>query len=74
MTPLIEIRLPGQLLLLTAAEVSRLLAARPDIWQIALKRGKGAIRGRQALARTPKRVSEAELELADQVLDRCFRD
>jgi hypothetical protein len=69
---MIEIRLPGQLLLLTAVEVSRLLAARPDIWQIALKRGKAMTRARQRLERTPKRIREAELEIADQVRRRCL--
>ncbi len=72
--PLIEIKLPGQLLLLTVAEMGRLLASQPDIWERALRRGKGAIRGRQALARKPKPVVEAEDRLTAQVLDRCNRD
>jgi len=71
--PLIEIKLPGQLLL-TVAEMGRLLASQPDIWERALRRGKGAIRGRQALARKPKPVVEAEDRLTAQVLDRCNRD
>lgn len=74
MIPLIEIRLPGQLLLLTVAEIGKLLASSPEIWERALKRGKGAIRGRQATSRKPKAVTEAEDKLSGQVLERCIRD
>jgi hypothetical protein len=72
--PLIEIKLPGQLLLLTGAEMGRLLASNPEIWERALKRGKGAIRGRQATSRKPKAVAETENKVSDQVLERCLRD
>lgn len=70
---MIEIRLPGQLLLLTAAEISRLLAARPEIWEQVLRRGETCIRGRPAIKRTRKYVCEAESELTDKVLDRLAR-
>lgn len=71
---MIEIRLPGQLLMLTAAEVSRLFASSPDIWQIALKRGKAMARARQRLERTPKSIRESELEIGDKVMSRVARD
>lgn len=71
---MIEIRLPGQLLLLTVAEVSKLLASSPEIWERALKRGKGAIRGRQVTSRKLKAVTETENKVSDQVLERCLRD
>jgi hypothetical protein len=70
----IEIQLPGQLLLLTGAEILRLLSSEPEIWKTAIRRGKAAIRRRQALARVPKEVVEAEQQLLEEVLDRCSRD
>ncbi len=71
---LIEIKLPGQLLLLTAAEMSKLLASRPDIWETALRRGKAMTRARQRNERKPKSVDVAEEKLTEEMLDRCLRD
>ncbi|MGI6035702.1 MAG: hypothetical protein ACOYCE_07875 [Limnochordia bacterium] len=70
---MIEIQLPGQLLILTAGELTSLLALEPELWQKALQRGKVTICRRQAFARMLKRIDETEERLGD-VLDRCGVD
>jgi len=47
----IEIKLPKCRLFLTEREMLRLLNQDPDLWMLALKRGKGITRARQARAR-----------------------
>lgn len=51
---LIEVKLPGHVLFLTAEEFARLLAHDPELWELALKRGKGVLRWRQAQSRQSK--------------------
>lgn len=48
---LLEIKIPGATVFLTAKEVNRLLLYEPELFKMALKRGKGIIRARAAKAR-----------------------
>ena len=64
---MIEIKLTDGLLLLTAAELGKLLAKRPDIWRTALGRGKAITRAYQRATRTPKPVRKAESEAVEQL-------
>ena len=71
---MIEVQLPGQLLILTPGEVTSLLAMKPELWEKALKRGKHEKRRRQARDRAPKHIKAAEMRLAKLVADRCQRE
>jgi len=51
---MIEIRLPGCTIFLRTEEVLRLLTREPELWERALKRGKGILRNRQARTRQSK--------------------
>lgn len=51
MTRHIEIKLTKCMLLLTEAELVKLLAGDPALWQAAIKRGKAERRGRSMAAR-----------------------
>ena len=68
---MLEIKLPGQLLLLTAGELTGLLAKDRELWERALRRGKGILRRRQADSRRPQHLKEAERQLAKEVVDVC---
>lgn len=48
---LVEIRLPKTTLFLTPAEINRLLAQNPALFQQAILRGKGILRARKAKQR-----------------------
>ncbi|MFA5307837.1 MAG: hypothetical protein WC365_10370 [Candidatus Babeliales bacterium] len=45
---LIQIKLKRCVLYLTEQEILLLLSIRPDIWAVAIKRGKGMVRAEQA--------------------------
>jgi hypothetical protein len=64
---MLEIQLPRQTLFLTEQELTSLLAKDLDLWKLALKRGKGILRQRQARSRVPKHILRAEYELAEVV-------
>jgi len=51
---MIEIRLPGTIIFLQVDEVLRLLTREPELWERAIKRGKGILRNRQARVRQSK--------------------
>lgn len=48
---LLEIKIPGATVFLTAREINRLLLYDPELFAVALKRGKGIIRARAARKR-----------------------
>jgi len=54
MERLIEIKLPRCLICLTEGEMLDLLKGKPEIWEMALRRGKGIQRQRQAKERNIK--------------------
>lgn len=63
MTLLIEVKLTRQTLLLTEKEIVSLLAINPELWEVALRRGKGILRvrangNRQAKMRRNLTVSD----------------
>lgn len=44
---MIEVKLTRQTLLLTEKEIVSLLALNPELWEVAIKRGKGVLRYRK---------------------------
>lgn len=69
--PMLEIRLPRQTLFLTEKELTSLLAKDPNLWKLALRRGKGILRQRQAGARVPRHLKKADRQLVKEVADVC---
>ena len=51
---MIVVRYPRHLVALTEEELQQLLKAQPDIWAVAIKRGKGYARAEKAMVRKPK--------------------
>lgn len=67
---MVEIKLAKCLLVLSEAELRSLLAKDPDLWALALRRGKGLRRARQAEARGLKHISEILPNVLEEIVHR----
>jgi len=66
MMPLIEVKLTRQTLLLTEKEIISLLALKPELWETAIRRGKGVLRARKNVNRQAK--ARGNLTIPDHCL------
>lgn len=55
---MIEIKMPKCVLYLTEQEIQSLLSRDPELWKLAIGRGKGITRARQTRERVRKKVTE----------------
>jgi hypothetical protein len=55
-TKMLEIRMARCVLYLTESELQRLLSREPDLWKLAIGRGKGIARAKQTRERVTRKV------------------